>query len=56
MEAECINKCKCDERRHKSDCIITVSDLRSTACFAKRGALSGAIKNEKKKYYFSLPT
>lgn len=41
-EAECINKCKCDERKHKSDCIITVSDIRSTGCFAKRGALSGA--------------
>lgn len=41
-KAECINKCKCDERKHKSDCIITVSDIRSTACFAKRGALSGA--------------
>lgn len=41
-KAECINKCKCDERKHKSDCIITVSDIRSTGCFAKRGALSGS--------------
>lgn len=46
-KAECINKCKCDERKHKSDCIITVSDIRFTGCFAKRGALQGHVSDRR---------